>query len=166
MARRKKYQRNQRGFWRWVLFAVFTFIIALLATSLWTKRSPSEVISTWYQSVKTPEKLEDLSKTDLIDRVTSQQQTIDSLERHIAKMERTFGIALARVKVDSDALNLRKAPGLRGEILARIPSDSFVPVLFCQEEVSEINGEPGKWCKVRYGELQGWVWGNYLEPKM
>lgn len=51
-------------------------------------------------------------------------------------------------------LNLRAGPGVSYEILGVIPASQTVTVDGCLEE--------SNWCRVAYGEMNGWASGDYL----
>jgi uncharacterized protein YraI len=51
-------------------------------------------------------------------------------------------------------LNLRSGPGATYEIIAVIPTSQSVTVDGCLEE--------SNWCRVSYGEIEGWAAGDYL----
>ena len=51
-------------------------------------------------------------------------------------------------------LNLRSGPGATYDIIAVIPSAETVAVVGCLEE--------SNWCRVSFGEINGWAAGDYL----
>ena len=69
----------------------------------------------------------------------------------------------ASVWASDGLLSLRSEPSVsRGERLARIPSDTFVSVSGCQNEVVKIDGVYGRWCRTRYAGRVGWAFNGFM----
>lgn len=80
-------------------------------------------------------------------------------------MKLTLGTTLAGLVLASAAfaqtnatawtdLNLRSGPGATYEVIAVIPTSQAVTVDGCLDEAN--------WCRVSFGEVQGWASGDYL----
>lgn len=161
MKNRRK--NGQSKVWTWISFIVFGAIIALLATSLLKKKSPATVLSEWWHGTYDAADYSTYKKDQLVKLVTQQESKIDSIERELEKYQHQYGVGRARVNVTTESLNMRQAPRITGELIAKIPNQTFVGVIEFAEREETIDGATGKWCKIKYGNQEGWVWGNYLE---
>jgi len=59
---------------------------------------------------------------------------------------------------------MRSEASLEGDIIIRIPTGSEVSILYYDERELLLDGAIGQWCKVKYADKEGWVWGNYIDP--
>ncbi|TFG60549.1 MAG: hypothetical protein E4H36_11915 [Spirochaetales bacterium] len=62
-----------------------------------------------------------------------------------------------------DGLNMRDAPSTQGKVLALIPGGTAVTMLEEKGDTFTIQGATGKWTKVQWKDMQGWVFGGFLE---
>lgn len=67
------------------------------------------------------------------------------------------------VIIESQTLNLRDKPSLASSILMKIPANSEVEILYYDDKTYYLENLPGKWCRIRYADKEGWVWGNYIK---
>ncbi len=88
---------------------------------------------------------------------------IDSLDNVIDELKNKSPYRTAIVSTDATSLNLRSQPNLSSDVVIKIPDSSAVKVLYFDEEVLVLDGKTGKWCKIKYADKEGWVWGNYLQ---
>lgn len=70
-----------------------------------------------------------------------------SSESHLSEGDATVNV---------DALNLREAPNTGSRVLAVMPNGARVHV--------KGDGQEGGFVPVRYGDLEGWAWTEYLTP--
>lgn len=96
-------------------------------------------------------------------RIDAQGATVDSLSDTIEELINKSPYRTAIVNTTADELNLRSQPNLSSSIVIKIPDSSAVKILYYDEEVLVLDGETGKWCKIKYADQEGWVWGNYLQ---
>ncbi len=59
-------------------------------------------------------------------------------------------------------LTLRKTPSAKGASITVIPKNQEVGVLEFLNEMSEIDGMQGTWCKVRYGRKEGYLFSPFI----
>jgi hypothetical protein len=85
------------------------------------------------------------------------------LEQAFKMLKKSSNYQQALVNVDSDYLNMRAKPVLGADVVAQLAVGTVVELLYYDSETHRIGGEYGKWCKIRYGGEEGWVWGNYLK---
>ena len=61
-----------------------------------------------------------------------------------------------------DGLRMRKAPNLDADIICVIPNRERVVLLEETDILYTISGVEGKWCKVKWKDKTGWVFGGFL----
>lgn len=142
-----------------VSYIAFGLVTFWLLTSIYLGVSPIEIIKKGFVSIgsvgggDTVESLKaDIAKRDSI---------ITSLKLQLSH-ETSTGLKRALVKVSTNTLNMRSKASLSSEILLQIPTESEVSILFYDTETYFLQGKPGKWCKIKYAGIEGWVWGNFL----
>lgn len=74
------------------------------------------------------------------------------------------GMGYVKTK-DGTGLWLRSLPTKEAVKVTSIPNGSAVTILSYAEHVVTVDGETGKWCRVKYGGETGWVWGNFVVRK-
>lgn len=89
--------------------------------------------------------------------------SIIAIQANLADLQNSTPYRKALVNTDANSLNLRASSNLTSAVVIKIPDSSIVEVLYFDEEVLVLDGSPGKWCKVRYADKEGWVWGNYVQ---
>lgn len=142
-----------------ILLAVL--FIWLISSSIKGK-SPTESISDvyyWIVGTESPNK----SRSELKTIILSKEANIDSLSNALTELKNKNPYRTAIVKTTANSLNLRAEPNLSSDVVIKIPDSSAVNILYFDEEVLVLEGETGQWCKVKYADKEGWVWGNYLE---
>jgi len=133
-----------------------------IAGSSWKGKSPIELFSDvyyWVVGKDSPHK----SRSELKSIIESKQDLADSLAFELKEIQNKSPYRTALVKTTANSLNLRAEPSLSSEVVIQIPDSSAVEILYFDEKVLVLDGIAGKWCKVKYADQQGWVWGNYLE---
>ncbi len=150
--------------WTWISFIVFGLIITLLATALIQKTSPAQVLDSLWQKYQNPEvsSVAKLNKQELRSLVYRQDSIIQTLENALEDCRHDDGYNKAYVATETESLNLRSEPNLSSSIILRIPNKSRVSILYYDDIEYYLDGANGKWCRIRYGDQEGWVWGNYL----
>ena len=125
-------------------------------------KSPTESVSDvyfWIVGQKSPYQ----SRAQLKSTIKNKELSIDSLLSVVEELENRSPYRTAIVKTEANSLNLRAEPNLSSDVVIKIPDSSAVEILYYDEEILVLDGETGKWCKVKYADKEGWVWGNYLE---
>ena len=164
MGYRKKSRRrkNETGGNKWLLPLVLVLSILWIAGSSMRGKSPTEFFSDiyyWVIGEESPNPSRAALKTIIVDK----DLRIDSLSAAIEELKNKSPYRTAIVKTEDNSLNLRAEPNLSSEVVIKIPDSSAVKILYFDEEVLVLDGVAGKWCKVKYADKEGWVWGNYLE---
>lgn len=142
-----------------VSYIVFGLISIWLLASIYLGVSPIDIIKKGFVSIgsvgggDTIESLKaEIAEKDSIINALTRQSTISDNLAH----------KKAIVKVSSNTLNMRDKASLSSDIILQIPTESEVSILFYDTETYFLQGKPGKWCKIKYAGVEGWVWGNFL----
>lgn len=146
----------------WILPLVVSILSIWLITSSIRGKSPTELFSDvyyWIIGTDSPNK----SRSELKSIILTKEASIDSLNAALFELKNKNPYRTAIVKTTANSLNLRAEPNLSSEVVIKIPDSSAVNILYFDQEVLVLDGVAGKWCKVKYADKEGWVWGNYLE---
>jgi len=158
MAKQRYGEKNRNILFRWLYFVLFAIISIWLLSSIITKKSPSETLKNLF--TKLPASTED--PVDSI--ITAQKDSvIQSLKLQLAQCRGEVSYGRAMVLIESSTLNLRSQPSLGSKILLKIPANSEVDVLYYDNKTYYLEGKPGKWCRIKYADTEGWAWGNYIK---
>lgn len=160
----RRYQRSTRKskfrlpWWSVILGLCFLWILA----SMYFQKSPSHLITDGIRYFKgepaiypTPQELSQDRKM-LVD-------SIDALNVKITDLQNHSPYRKALVNTEAKSLNMRAEANLASAVVVKIPDSSTVEVLYFDENVLVLDGEAGKWCKVKYADKEGWVWSNYVK---
>jgi hypothetical protein len=71
----------------------------------------------------------------------------------------TFGIVKTK---EGSPLRMRREPVENSDILLKIPNTSKVKIIEYGEQTKIGSGETGKWYKIEFDGIVGWVWGNFI----
>ncbi len=157
MAKKRYGEKERNIIFRWVYIVVFGLVAIWLISSIITKESPADVLRGIFSKMpgKTSVSCEEL--------LVEKDSIIKSLEEQLSNSVRiTTGSNRGIVIIESQTLNLRDKPSLNSNILLKIPANSEVEILLYDIQTFYLEGLPGKWCKVKYADSEGWVWGNYI----
>lgn len=69
-----------------------------------------------------------------------------------------------RVVQADGGLRMRGTPDLTGKVLLLIPDASEVTMVE-EGAMAEVGGKKGRWVRVRFGNLTGWVFGAFLSDR-
>lgn len=157
----RRRRQDSRGN-KWILPSLCIVLLIWLIASSYKGKSPTETFSDvyyWVIGKDSPSK----SRAELKTTILSNEFKLDSLASVIEELKNKSPYRTAIVKTIANSLNLRSEPNLSSEVVIKIPDSSAVKILYFDEEVLVLDGEAGKWCKIKYADKEGWVWGNYLE---
>jgi len=127
-----------------------------------SKQSPASVVKSLWASDMPEDDLRRLNKEELISQIEENQKAISDLETELADCKNDDGFTKGLIETNSPTLNLRSAPSLESEIILKIPTRSKVSILYYDERELLLDGAMGQWCRVKYTDQEGWVWGNYV----
>lgn len=164
MGYKKQTRRRRQGAGRnkWAIPIACALLLLWVIGSSLRGKSPTELFSDvyyWVIGTESPYK----SRSELKSVIQTKTATIDSLAAALDELKNKSPYRTAIVKTTANSLNLRMEPNLSSDVVIKIPDSSAVKILYFDEEVLVLDGETGKWCKVKYADKEGWVWGNYLE---
>jgi len=155
MSRYLKTNTKKKNYLRWAYIVFFCLISLWLLTSIILQKNPTEVLSSAVSKLPNPTN-EAKDKT-----ITEKDSIITSLQNELAKCKGS-NFSKAMVIIDGSTLNMRSDAALASEIVMRIPANSEVEIMFYDTETYYLNGEAGRWCRIRYAGTEGWVWGNFI----
>lgn len=156
--KKRRTESNNRKFILPVLFIIVTFWSILSSIK---DKSPSALavdLYAWILGEDSPNP----NKAELKSIIDEKTILIDSLANTIEELQNKSPYRTAIVNTTANELNLRSQPNLSSDVVIKIPDSSAVKILYFDEEVLVLEGETGKWCKIKYADKEGWVWGNYL----
>jgi len=148
----------------YLLYGSFALTILWLLLSMVKQKDPISLVKSGLASLQGDTINNYPSREEYKSLMQDKDSEIEILESKIDELESsTFGIAI--VSVDSPTLNMRSAPSLTSSIVFKIPNGAAVEIQYYDTEKFMLNGKQGQWCKIRYADLEGWVWGNFLVEK-
>jgi hypothetical protein len=74
-----------------------------------------------------------------------------------------YAHAQFRVVTAQPSLRVRDSSGLQGKVLGAVPYSEKVDLLEETGAVLTIQGATGRWSKIRWKNLEGWVFGGFLD---
>ena len=150
-------EKTKNTFFRWLYFVLFGLVAVWLLSSIFTKKSPADVLRSVFS------KIPNSTSFTCEDLLIQKDSIIHSLELQLSKSTGTKSSGRAMVLIESQTLNMRTKPNLNSSIIIKIPANSEVEIMYYDSKTFYLEDKPGKWCKVRYGSSEGWVWGNYIK---
>ncbi|MFT4533166.1 MAG: hypothetical protein ACJA1A_002564 [Saprospiraceae bacterium] len=156
--KKRKKESNNGKYILPLLFFILTFWLLLASIK---DKSPTSLLGDVFGWVLGKDSTNP-NKAELRIIIDQKSLTIDSLSNTIEELQNKSPYRTAIVNTAANELNLRSQPNLSSEVVIKIPDSSAVKILYFDEEVLILEGETGKWCKIRYADKEGWVWGNYL----
>lgn len=161
----KRRRRNNRSsrIWTWISFVVFSLLLILLGLSIYKKQTPRALIKSYLEGSNDGTSIERMSKKELRVLASQQETLIEDLKKELDECKTDDGFRKGRISTTSDALNMRSAPSIDSDVIMRIPNGSSISILFFDTTTLVLEGESGSWCKIKYADQEGWVWGNYVE---
>jgi len=157
MAKPRYGQKQTNPILRWAYLVLFALSSLWLVTSIIAKKSPIEVLSSFFSAIPNPA----VKNRELL--IASKDSLILDLETKLEACQSKGSYKRGMIIVDSETMNLRSEPSLVSEVVMRIPANSEVEVMYYDTKTFYLNGKPGKWCKIRYAGTEGWAWGNFIQ---
>lgn len=144
----------------WILF-VLTMI--WLAIAAFAQKSPIHVITDVYHSTIGDSLKVTKTNATWIGIATKKNSAIDSLAVLLDKCENASPYLSGSIEINDDFVNMRSEANLSSSILTKVPNGAKVDVLYFDTKELFWDGKMGKWGKVKYADLEGWIWGNYIK---
>ncbi len=161
MGYKKKKRKKESNNGKYILPLLLFLVTSWSIISSVKDKSPTALIADAYGWILGKE-VSNPNKAELKVIIDQKSYLIDSLSNTIEELQDKSPYRTAIVNTTANELNLRSQPNLSSEVVIKIPDSSAVKILYFDEEVLVLEGETGKWCKIRYADKEGWVWGNYL----
>ncbi len=142
-----------------ISYVLFALISIWLLASIYLGVSPIDIIKKGFVSIGS------VGGGDTIESLKAEITEKDSIIQSLTEQKnsaKNYAYTKAIVKVSSNTLNMRDQASLSSDIILQIPTESEVNILFYDTETYYLQGKPGKWCKISYAGVEGWVWGNFL----
>jgi len=157
MAKNRYGQKQTNPIFRWAYLVLFSLTAIWLLTSIITKKSPLEVLSSFFSALPNPA----VKNQELL--ILQKDSLITILEDKLSACEGLGKYKKGMIIVDSETMNLRSEPSLASSVVMRIPANSEVEVMFYDTKTYYLNSKAGKWCKIKYAGTEGWAWGNFIQ---
>jgi len=168
VTKRKKKRRsnnsNNRGdsILQNILLSIFGLITLWLLASIYLDRSPVDVFKNISKEEKEVIKQSEKEQF-LTEKKLELEGNIMKLEKELAKCAGNKMYPKAIIDITSNMVNMRDAPSLTSNVLAKLPDSTQVQIIYYDQETLFLEGKSGKWAKILYASQEGWVWGNYLK---
>ena len=151
---------------RLILLVWVIFTSALLLLSIAFRKDPLSLVQDTIYIItnldqKWPSNIK-LLKREIIEK----DYVIDSLEQIAQKFENTFSTQIAEFKDKQGIINMRSLPDINSDVIIKIAANEKVEILYYDTELKTIQGENGRWVKVRYLDNEGWVWSGLLSVEL
>jgi hypothetical protein len=75
------------------------------------------------------------------------------------------GIKATVVTKEKDPLRMRAMPDIGSGVIGTIPNGTTIEILGEDDKTTTIDGQSGKWMKVRYNNQEGWAWSGFLQKQ-
>jgi Bacterial SH3 domain len=85
--------------------------------------------------------------------------------QELTRISRTNAYELFREVNALGGLNMRATPDKQGKRVTVIPENEFVQVLSQVDKEEQVDGNTGRWVRVRYLTNEGWVFDHFLADK-
>ena len=69
------------------------------------------------------------------------------------------------VTKEKDPLRMRAMPDIGSGVIATIPNGTTIEILGEDDKTTTVDGQSGKWMKVRYNNQDGWAWSGFLQKQ-
>ena len=161
MGYKSKKRRKENNNGKYILPLLFLVLVVWFLIASIKDKSPTALLSDAYLWI-VGEESKNPNKAQLNAIIDQKTLLIDSLSNRIEELQNKSPYRTAIVNTTANELNLRSQPNLTSDVVIKIPDSSAVKILYFDEEVLVLDGETGKWCKIKYADKEGWVWGNYL----
>jgi len=146
-----------------IISGLFVLSLAWIFLSIMADRNPLQTLSS-VKNTLTGNAGDDLSRSELQQIVKKQEIKIDSFAQVLAERDALKKYDNGMIDVGSEYLNMRDQPSLSSNILLKIPDSSIVDILYYDTNTFILDGKSGTWCRIKYADEEGWIWGNYLRP--
>lgn len=146
-----------------LIYGLFVMSLLWIVLSILADRNPLHTVAS-VKNMFSEKAIKDLSRTELQNLVRNQETRIDSFTQVLEELKARKKFDSGMIDVGSEYLNMRDQPSLSSSILLKIPDSSIVDILYYDTDTYTLEGKAGNWCRIKYAEEEGWIWGNYLRP--
>ncbi len=153
---KRRVDQKTRKLLRWLYLIVFSVIVIWFVISIIQQRNPLDILQSGYAKISYEQ------SNNLEQQLAEKDSIITELQNKLAVYEGSNINRRALVIINSESLNMRAGPTLSSNIIIKIPANAEVQLLYYDSKTFYINNEAGKWARIKYGDVEGWVWGNFL----
>jgi len=163
MSRRRR-RRSDVPIWSYINYGSLFLMGLWLLLSIMYKKNPTDLIKSGFATIRGDSSSVYFGTEQYKQLIVEKDGIIFALNDRIDSLE-SASFNIATVSAGSPTLNLRSSPSLTSSIVFKIPDGAAVEIQYYDPEKLYLKGRQGQWCKVRYADLEGWVWGNFLVPR-
>lgn len=161
---RKRRRRNDVPIWSYINYGSLLIMGLWLLLSIFYKKNPTDLVKSGFATIRGDSSAVYFGTEQYKQLIVEKDALIFKLNDKLDSLESaSYNIAI--VSAGSPTLNMRSNPSLTSDIVFKIPDGAAVEIQYYDPERLYLEGQQGQWCKVRYADLEGWVWGNFLVPK-
>ena len=100
-----------------------------------------------------------------IDETVTDDESDDASLTDDQSTETGSGMKATVVTKEKDPLRMRAMPDIASGVIGTIPNGSTIEILGEDDKVTTVDGQSGKWMKVRYNNQEGWAWSGFLQKQ-
>lgn len=134
-----------------------------LCLSILFGKSPSHLISDSFKFMFGKKDKMSLNQHQWKQRIAEKDSLITSMSSELLACQTAQPYPEGKVVFDGQSVNLRKEADLNSEIITQIPAEAIVYIVSYDERILFLADKQGQWCKVKYDNQVGWVWGNFIQ---
>ncbi len=158
-----KRRRRKQGFNVKALLWFSAVISGLLMlASVWRQVSPDNVVKDVYYSLTGNSDKVSKNSDDYKRSLAQKDSLIVSTQKALDECQNKQIYRIGIIDILSETVNVRSKASLVSDIILQIPNGSEVQILYFDTEKYYLEGRQGKWCRIKYADQEGWVWGNFI----
>lgn len=163
MSSRQRYSsRNTKSNipYSWILLALAALWIAVAS---FVQKSPVSIFKDAYNNLVGDSTNITKTHNEWLVVAAQKDSSITSLETKLDKCKNASPYLNGTIDINDDFVNMRSEANLSSSILTKVPNGAGVVILYFDTKEYFWDGKMGKWGKVKYADLEGWIWGNYIK---
>jgi len=143
------------------VYALGLLLLLWFLASLFTRRDPLSLI----KNVSGPDQDQEMrvSYDTLLSQNKVLREQLGEVQEQLAICRGQKQYKRGLIDIESNTVNMRSEASLSSDIIMQIPDSSVIQILYYDTNRYILNDKYGKWCRVRYAETDGWIWGNFIK---
>jgi uncharacterized protein YraI len=116
---------------------------------------------------ETTEGTEDATMADstVTDETAMNDEMVDANTTADQSADSATGAKATVVTKEGDALRMRSQPDISSGIVGSIPNGSTLEIIGEDSKDATVDGQTGRWMKVRFNGAEGWAWSGFLQKQ-